>query len=266
MQRANSPTPGSACKSDPQQSLFKFFLYFHETTDEYRSKGGKPWVWYSFDKPEERAMFPDGLPRDLRTIFGDLLYKSYRWPDLYAFLRDCHPVWQTGTDGSSLLNLYMSEKAGAQLQEIAAKYEETITYLMQQVNVPLWRINYKANTRTVPGFSPMRKRTTDYYGIKCFKKNAAVSAWFSTRKLKMVKVFDNRCYHVDNHFTDIGPEEYPMPLTGTIPPITPTLAAPALSNLPPQPTWPQIPPVTTSTAGRINKPVSVGSILSHFPK
>ncbi|GAB3753868.1 hypothetical protein [Spirosoma pomorum] len=272
MYRATTPTPGSACPSSPQDSLFKFRLYFHELTDEYRSKNGQPWVWYSFDKPDERAMFPDGLPRDLRTIYGQLLYNSYRWPDLYNLLRECHPVWRTSQDGESELNLYMASHVLNHAQAISAKYEDTVEMLMHQAGVKHWRMNHKPNSRTVPGLSPMRKRSVDYYGLKRFRKNATVSAWFSTRKLKMVEVFDNRCYHVENLFCRIEQNEYPMPLTtgGVIKTTTPPLVASVPVTPPAQPTWQQpMPDVNTppvSNVGRINKGTSIGSIIAHYPK
>lgn len=217
MKRAKSSK--SALKPNPEQSLFKFRLYFHESTDEYRAKNGQPWVWYSYDLEEEREMFPPGLTPDLRYIHTELLKRAYKWTDLYDFLKECYPTYQLRAEADPILNIYMPKHVLPLLNDISARYGATLGALMHQLGVTNWQVNHAPKSRTIPGFSPIKLPNTEFYGPDYFQRNPQVSYWFATRKLKMVKVFDNRCYHPNNRIGDIEQEEYPAPSGVLAPPI-----------------------------------------------
>ncbi|WP_288425895.1 hypothetical protein [uncultured Spirosoma sp.] len=242
MQRAKSRK--SAHKPDEHQSLFKFMMYFNEHTEEYRRKAGRPWVWYSFDMPDERDMFAPGLAPDLRTLYTDLLRRAQPWPDLYQFLRECYPVWTPAAGDDHNLDIYMPKHVVGNLADISTRYAETVEFLMRQVGVTNYRVG-SGKSRTVPGFSPSKLPNQEFFGIRAFEQNPQVSFWFTTRALKMVKIYDHRCYHAENLYGTIGQDEYPAP-AGVLSPPPRTLRPGQHSN------------------GRFNQPASVGSILGHI--
>ncbi|UHG93407.1 hypothetical protein [Spirosoma oryzicola] len=274
MQRAKHPSTG--CPSDPQQSLFKFHLHFHPHTQEYLSKpNGKPWVWYSFDKADERAMFPRGLDHELRGLYSNLLFDAYRWAELHNFLKECHPVWVNQPDQAPKLTFYMPRHMISTARDIGARYTETIDLLTDNLGIKSWNMDYLEQGRTVPGHSPLKKKI-QYYGLDYFKRNPTIRKWFLEGKLHQVEVYDNRCYHIDNHYDTIPPEVFLAPTPATVQPQRkPFTSTPPAAPAPEQ-AWNGIPsstappindrPCQPSTNGRMNKAVSVGSILAHFPK
>jgi hypothetical protein len=190
-------------------------------------------------------MFAPGLAADLRNLYTDLLRRAYRWPDLYNFLRECYPVWHPKDNSDHLLTIYLPKHQLPNLNDISVRYAETLTVLMSQIGVKSWNVQHAEKSRTTPGLSPAKLLNTDFYGIKAFEQNPQVSFWFSTRKLKMVKIYDHRCYHTDNLYGTIGQDEYPAP-TGVLSPPPRTLK-----------------PGQHTNNGRINDTVSVGSMLAN---
>lgn len=233
----------SALKPDLEQSLFKFRLFFHENTDEYRAKSGKPWLWYSYDMPEEREMFPPGLAPDLRYLHTELLKRAFKWPDLFDFLKECYPVYQLKADSDPVLNYYLPAHCLSNLNDISTRYVETFNALLEQLGVTTWHINHAKKSRTLPGFSPIKLPSHEFYGTSYFERNPQISYWFSTKKLKLVEVYDNRCYSPNNKIGTIGQDEYPEPKG--------VLSPPARIVRPGQ-----------ASNGRTNQPIAVGSFLS----
>ncbi|WP_460957837.1 hypothetical protein [Spirosoma litoris] len=234
----------SALKPDLEQSLFKFRLFFHESTDEYKAKNGKPWLWYSYDMPEERDMFPPGLAPDLRYLHTELLKRAYKWPDLFNFLKECYPVYHLNANTDPTLKYYLPKHQIPFLNDISTRYAETLEALLAQLGVIDWQIRHATQSRTLPGFSPIKLPNYEFYGTSYFERNPQISYWFSTRKLKLVEVFDNRCYSPQNRVGTIGQDEFPEPKGVLSPP--PRIVRPGQAS-----------------NGRTNQPITVGSILSH---
>lgn len=243
MQRVKSRK--SALTPCDQQSLFKFHLRFHEQTEEYARKGGKPWVWYSFDMPDEREMFPPGLPTDLRLLYIDLLKRTERYEGLHQFLADCYPVWHERAGTDPKLQFYMAKGLLAQASAIDAQYREPLNAILYQLGIPDWGMQYLEKSRTTPGLCPGKLPNHDFYGIKAFEQNKQIATWFSTRKLRLVEIFDHRCYHKGNKLGTTDQGEYPEPVKEVV--STPRLIVPG-----------------QHTNGRINQPVLVGSLLKGF--
>lgn len=240
MQRV--PSRKSALKPCPQQSLFKFMLHFHEHTEEYTRKGGNPWIWYSFDMPDERDMFAPGLPPDLRKLHTELLRRTFRYQSLHAFLSECYPVWRERREADPILTLYLPKHLLPQVAAISTEYSEPLHAILYQLGIIDWNVHYADNSRTIPGLSPAKLPNHDFYGVKCFEQNPQISYWFSAKMLKVARVFDHRCYHSNNLIGTIGQDEYPAPTGVLMPP--PRVLSPG-----------------QHTNGRLNQPVPVGSLL-----
>jgi hypothetical protein len=247
MKRAKSSK--SALKPNPEQSLFKFRLYFHESTDEYRAKNGQPWVWYSYDLEEEREMFPPGLTPDLRYIHTELLKRAYKWPDLFNFFKECYPAHQLRVNADPKLIYYIPKHLFPQTNDISTRYGTTVHALLKQLGVDEqdWTTVFATKGNIIPGFSPIKLPNTEFYGPDYFQRNPQVSYWLTARKLKMVKVYDNRCYHANNEIGYIGQDEFPEPSGVLSPPIR--LQRAGHSN-----------PIN----GRIGQETTIGAVLSNL--
>ena len=244
MQREKTRT--SALKPSDSQSLFKFRLEFHPATEEYARKGGKPWIWYSFDKPDERELFPPALDNRLREQWQLVLQRIFKYPDLYDFLKDCYPTHRIEhpncETGDALTTIWMPNRVVNMAQLVGDKYGAVLEDVMTLVGLPNWKANH-SNQRKVD-FTPRMVTNRDFYGITAFERNPQVAYWFAARKLRLVTVYDNRCYHADNKMGIIDASQYPEPVGVLIPP-------PRLNK-------------GQQVDGRSRDTVSVGSMLQHL--
>lgn len=219
MQREKTRT--SALKPSDSQSLFKFRLDFHATAEEYSRKNGKPWIWYSFDKPDERDLFPPALDDRLRQQWQQVLQRCFKYPDLYDFLKDCYPAQKPDVAGEYatdlMTSLWMPARVVDRVLMLADKYNDILNDVMTLVGLPTWQPRYSNQVKIPIGFSPRLVTNRDFYGITAFEQNPQIAYWFSTKKLRLVTVYDNRCYHADNKMGIITPDQYPAP-TGVIAP------------------------------------------------
>ncbi|MEZ0484329.1 hypothetical protein [Fibrella aquatica] len=251
MQREKPRT--SALKPSDNQSLFKFRLEFHPSTEEYTRKGGKPWIWYSYDKPDERDLFPPALAGRMRDQWQMVLQRTFRYPDLYDLLKDCYPVQKVDAAGEeacdAMTTVWMPLAKVHHADALSLKYDKVIGDILTLVGWNNFQFNHSNKLRMQPGFSPRLITNRDFYGIQAFEQNAQIAYWFATRKLRLVTVYDNRCYHADNKIGTIGPDQYPEPKGVLAPP--PRLKA-------------QTPGATAKPDdGRSRESVSVGSLLKH---
>jgi hypothetical protein len=195
----------SALKPSETQSLFKFLLHFHPDSDEFRRKGGKPWLWYSYDYASERDAFLPGLGRDERAFWTLLLRRLWKYEDLYLFFRDCYPVWEDVGGGKTHLAMQFSRARSGEIAALSTKYSDYLARQMEQLGVESYTLRHQHHAHA-PGHSP-RRTEKDYYGIYAFEHNPQVALWLTTGALLHVKVYDHRCYHAENEYGLIVPPE-----------------------------------------------------------
>ncbi|MVM37222.1 hypothetical protein GO730_05605 [Spirosoma sp. HMF3257] len=59
----------------------------------------------------------------------------------------------------------------ANLNDISARYGETFTALLSQLGVTNWHMNHATQSRTLPGFSPIKLPNHEFYGTAYFERN-----------------------------------------------------------------------------------------------
>ncbi|MDR6194751.1 hypothetical protein [Siphonobacter sp. SORGH_AS_0500] len=184
----------SAVKSHPEQSLFKFSLSFHPTSQEALRKQGKPWIWYSFDLPEERALFLPALPQTLRSQWLDFLSRLFKYEDLYLFFRDCYPQ-----EEDQRLIIYFATVRAPEIRSLSVSYGEYVSRCLAQMGFSDFTLRHQIDPVQIPGKCPSRLER-DFYGIRAFETNPKVVQWLSSQTLLSVKIYDNRCYHPENEY------------------------------------------------------------------
>ncbi len=255
MQREKART--SALKPSDSQSLFKFRLDFHAATEEFTRKAGKPWIWYSFDKPDERDLFPPALAGRMREQWQMVLQRTFKYPDLYDLLKDCYPVQKvdpsTEATTATTTIIWMPLDKVNQSHVLSHKYDTVVTDVLSLVGWENIQFNHSNKLKMQPGFSPRLITSHEFYGIQAFEQNPQIAYWFATKKLRLVTVYDNRCYHADNKMGIITPAQYPAP-TGVLAP--PPRLKPHTAGAVSSPAAP--------ADGRSRETASVGAMLKHL--
>jgi len=186
---------GRAQMPDPNRSLFKFKLVW-----AFDAKGiqPKPQTWYSFDYSGERGLFAEGLDKELRFIWKELLSLCWKNQPLYEGIK-----WLRPHRCGPLLELYLP--AGPAAAGQIAQLERSQGWRELEGHVSqlgfedfAFRTVCQTHPRQ-PGNSPGRVNFREFYGFKYLHRNDFIVSSLSQGRLLKVDVYDNIMYHNENH-------------------------------------------------------------------
>ena len=188
-------TKGRALPADPNKSLFKFKLSWSPQPD---GSLPKTQTWYSYDYSSEREIFPEGIGKDLRLQWKQLLSLCWKHQELYELIKwsrpysqDNHlylfmPNWPELTANIALIE----EKYSKQLLEGYIKSCDFDDFSFEPV---------KRSHPRQPGQSPGRSDFRQFYGFKYLQRNDFIITNLATGRLLKVDTYDNLMYHSKNY-------------------------------------------------------------------
>jgi hypothetical protein len=197
--------------ASPDFSLFKYKLFYSQgDTDTHRNQ---PKILYSHDMPHEREMFREGLSYALRSRWQNFL--SLIPNDAYGFFGLAYPSWNGKYQDHEVMPLVIlydqSDQGKKELLKQAYSDSQLLSGIAQESGLIMQKI-ISINGRTTPppvGYSP--RYHADYEKLQQGqppKLNGlvAVRNWLDRNfginpSLIKIEVYDNLCYHQDNHMT-----------------------------------------------------------------
>lgn len=191
--------------ASPDFSLFKYKL-------TYIDQGNGPKILYSQDYVHEREMFKTGLPYALRSRWSN--YLKLIPDDAYGFFGLAYPSWNGQYLNQAMPLIIQYDHTEAEKMEyLRQNYSASRLLSELATNSGLIIQNVESiNGRITPppvGYSP--RYHADYERVQqgqLPKLNGlvAVRQWFDRNfgtnpSLHKIEVYDNLCYHQDNHIT-----------------------------------------------------------------
>jgi hypothetical protein len=210
----NRRTKGRALPPDPNRSLFKFKLTWLPDADGNQKKSE---TWYSYDYLIERESFPEGIQKDLRMQWKQLLANIWKHEELYEFVK-----WLRPHNKDDTLLLYMPNwpEIYESVKMIETKYGwgvlENYVHMVGFNDFALQSVD-RSHPRQA-GTSPGRVDFKQYYGFKYVHRNDFIVTNLAMGKLIKVDVYDNLMYHSENHLHTLfgripaANEPQPMPV------------------------------------------------------
>jgi len=188
-------TKGRALPPDPNRSLFKFKLTWLPEPDGSQKKSE---TWYSYDYGMEREMFPEGIDKELRMQWKQLLAALWKHDELYEYIKWLRPH---NKDDNLMLYVPNWPDLSENLPHIEAKYGrgliENYVHLVGFNDFSL--VTVSRTHPTQPGNSPGRVDFRQFYGFKYLHRNDYIVKNLAAGKLVKVDVYDNLMYHSENH-------------------------------------------------------------------
>lgn len=212
-------TKGRALQPDPNKSLFKFKLTWLPEPNGFQKKSE---TWYSYDYMIEREAFPEGIGKDLRMQWKQLLALCWKHEELYEYVK-----WLRPHNSNDILHLYMPN--WPELNENVAHIEAKYGWGLFENYVHTCGFNdfsFLSVDRSHPrqaGNSPGRVDFKQYYGFKYVHRNDFIVTNLAQGKLIKVDVYDNLMYHSENHLHTLfgriptAIEPSPIPMRGGMP-------------------------------------------------
>ncbi|MCE7061230.1 hypothetical protein [Dyadobacter sp. CY343] len=212
-------TKGRALPPDPNRSLFKFKLTWLPEPNGYQKKTE---TWYSYDYGIERETFPEGLDKNLRAQWKQLLALCWKHEELYEFVKWLRPH---NKDDDLLLYMPNWPEINEALQMVESKYGwglfEAYTHTCGFNDFSFLSVE-RSHPRQA-GNSPGRVDFRQFYGFKYVHRNDFIVTNLAMGKLVKVDIYDNLMYHSENHLhtlfgriqTVAEPET--MPIRGGMP-------------------------------------------------
>ncbi|TKT85747.1 hypothetical protein [Dyadobacter frigoris] len=193
------PLKARALPPDPNKSLFKFKLSW---IDPELLGQIKIQTWYSYDFNTEREAFPQGLDKELRTKWKQLLALCYKHPELYDFVKWLRPYTQDQN-----LDLYLPNwpELTAMIPLIENKYGWQLLENYGQ-SCGFEHLSFQSVSRSYPrqpGHSPGRVDFRQFYGFGYFQRNNFIVSSMASGRLIKVDIYDNLMYHSDNHLHSV---------------------------------------------------------------
>jgi hypothetical protein len=194
------PLKARALPPDPNRSLFKFKLSW---MDPQVCGQIQIQTWYSYDYNTEREAFPQGLDKELRGQWKQLLGLCYKHSELYDFVKWLRPYKQ-----GEHLDLYLPN--WPELSAMISRLESSCGWQLLEAyghSCGFESLGFQTVSRSYPrqpGHSPGRMDFRQFYGFGYFQRNNFIVSSLASGKLLKVDIYDNLMYHSENFLHSVG--------------------------------------------------------------
>ena len=203
-------TRNKTLPSNPDLSLFKYKLFWGQLSNTEQ----QPKILYSFDRQNERELFRAGLPFELRNKW--VAFLNAIPDDAYSLLGLSYPTVIEQDNTHWLIEILIEDTPSNQehLKTLLNKYAQSreIGNIAYGVGLRIRKISpISVHVSKLPriGYSPRYHQ--DYLALQgggslTLNGLTYVKTWFDRNfannpNLLNIEVYDNLCYHQDNHMT-----------------------------------------------------------------